>query len=96
VVDVGILKSRGFNLEDTHLSQMERLSKLIALLTLAMIWAIRTGEYLAGQKPIPVKKYGRKLKSVFRYGCDFIRHVLLNPQTPSDKRLKAISFLSCT
>ncbi|MEB3291764.1 MAG: hypothetical protein VKJ24_01255 [Synechococcales bacterium] len=92
----GILKSCGFNLEDTHLSHIERLSKLIGLLTLAMIWAIRTGEYLAVQKPITVKNHGRKLKSIFRYGCDFIRHALLNPQTPSDKRLKAISFLSCT
>ncbi len=40
----GIFKSRGYNLEDTHLKNMERLSKLVTLLTLAMIWAIRVGE----------------------------------------------------
>jgi hypothetical protein len=92
----GILKSRGFNLEDTHLQQMERLSKLVALLTLAMIWAIRTGEYLAQQTPITIKKHGRPTKSLFRYGCDFIRQALLNPQTASHKLSQAINFLSCT
>ena len=39
----GILKSRGFNLEETHLREIERLSKLVALLTVAMVWAIRVG-----------------------------------------------------
>lgn len=32
----GIFKSRGFNLEDTHLIDSERLSKLFALLTIAL------------------------------------------------------------
>ena len=39
----GILKSRGFDLEETHLNEIERLSKLVALLTLAMCWAIVPG-----------------------------------------------------
>lgn len=32
----GIFKSRGFNLEDTHLQDSERLSRLLALLTIAL------------------------------------------------------------
>jgi hypothetical protein len=40
----GIFKSRGFNLEDTHLTDSERLSRLFALLTLALCWAYRTGQ----------------------------------------------------
>lgn len=35
----GIFKSRGFNLEDTHLTDSERLSRLLALLTIALCWA---------------------------------------------------------
>jgi hypothetical protein len=31
-----IFKSRGFNLEDTHLIDSERLSRLLALLTIAL------------------------------------------------------------
>ena len=40
----GILKSRGFNLEDTHLTEPERLSKLFSLLALAVVWALHIGQ----------------------------------------------------
>ena len=92
----GILKSRGFNLEDTHLKDPERLSKLVALLTLAMCWALQTGEWLAQQKAIVIKKHGRKAKSVFRVGCDYIRDAVLNIAQAKQQLLKAIHFLSCT
>jgi len=39
----GALKSRGFNLEDTHLKDSERLSRLLALLALAFTWAFVVG-----------------------------------------------------
>ncbi len=51
----GIFKTRGFCLESTHLCDPERLSRLIALLTIALCWAFRTGEWLAEQKPIVLK-----------------------------------------
>jgi hypothetical protein len=56
----GIFKSRGFNLEDTHLVDSERLSRLFALLTIALCWAYRTGEWLSNDKPILIKTHGRK------------------------------------
>lgn len=37
-------KSSGFNFEDTHLSNLERLHKMMVLLTIAFSWAIRIGE----------------------------------------------------
>ena len=92
----GILKSRGFNLEDTHLREMERLSKLVALLTLAMVWAIRVGEWLTVQTPILIKNHGRKAKSVFRVGCDHIRDGMINFNIARQQLLQAIQFLSCT
>lgn len=52
----GALKSRGFNLETTHLTQPDRLSTLLALLALAFAWTYRAGETLATQAPIPQKK----------------------------------------
>jgi hypothetical protein len=52
----GALKSRGFHFEDTHLTQPERISKLLALLALAFAWTYRTGEALAEQHPVPFKK----------------------------------------
>jgi hypothetical protein len=67
------LKTRGFNLESTHFCQAERLSKLIALLALAFCWAMLTGLWQHQQQPIPLKAHGRRAKSLFRLGCDFLR-----------------------
>ena len=53
----GCLKSRGFNLENTHLTDPQRLSKLMGLLALAFVWAYRTGMLLHDtQWAIPLKK----------------------------------------
>jgi hypothetical protein len=53
----GCLKSRGFNLEDTHLTDPKRLAKLMGLLALAFAWTCRTGELLHdGPSPIRQKK----------------------------------------
>jgi hypothetical protein len=67
------LKTRGFNLESTHFCHAERLSKLVALLALAFCWAMLTGLWQHHQQPIPLKAHGRRAKSLFRYGCDFLR-----------------------
>jgi hypothetical protein len=50
------LKRRGFRFEDTHLTDPERLSRLIATLAIAFAWAYRGGEVLSQQQPIPFKK----------------------------------------
>ncbi|NJK58751.1 MAG: IS4 family transposase [Pleurocapsa sp. SU_5_0] len=92
----GIFKSRGFNLEDTHLENSERLSRLFALLTIALCWAYRTGQWLSDSKPILIKTHGRKAKSVFRYGFDYLRTILLNLEDYEDDFLLSLRFLSCT
>lgn len=92
----GIFKSRGFNLEDTHLVDSERLSRLFALLTIALCWAYRTGEWLSRQKPILIKTHGRKAQSIFRYGFDYLRHVLLNLDEHQADFRQSLQFLSCT
>ena len=72
------LKSRGFRFEDTHLTKPERINKLVALLALTFCWCHLTGEWLHKQKTIPIKKHGRKAKSIFRLGLDHLREILLN------------------
>jgi hypothetical protein len=91
----GILKTRGFCLESTHLNNSERISKLVALLTLALCWAHRVGEWLTEQKPIVIKKHGRKAKSIFRTGFDCLRRIVLNLESCADDYLKVLRFLSC-
>ena len=94
----GCLKSRGFCLEETHVTERERLEKLLALLTLAFCWAYLAGEWLARTTPIKVKKHGRLAKSIFRHGFDYVRRILCN-QDSSAKRFEFIRLcrlLSCT
>lgn len=92
----GCLKSRGFCLESTHLKDPERLSRMIGLLTVALCWAFRTGQWLAQQCPIPIKKHGRKARSIFRYGFDHLRNIVLNLEQKIDEFLYVLHFLSCT
>ena len=63
----------GFSLEDTHLQAPERLSLLLALLSLALAWALRSGEWLHQAQPLLIKSHGRRAKSLFRYGVDHLR-----------------------
>jgi len=69
----GALKGRGFNLEDTHLTQGERLSTLLALLALAFTWAYLLGTWLHEQKPLKLKKHGYAPKSLFKRGFELLR-----------------------
>lgn len=92
----GCLKSRGFNFEDTHLTKPERISKLLALLTLTLCWCLRLGEWQHQQKPIPVKKHGRRAKSLFRVGLDLLRNIVLNLAVKEPEFCWATTFLSCT
>ncbi|HJW28298.1 MAG TPA: IS4 family transposase, partial [Saprospiraceae bacterium] len=72
------LKSGGFNFEDTHLIDPERLEKLVAFLAITFSWAYLIGEWCHTQKPIRVKSHQRPAKSIFRYGLDWLRDILLN------------------
>jgi hypothetical protein len=92
----GCLKTRRFCLESTHLQDAERLSRMIALLTIALCWAFRTGEWLEQQRSIPIKSHGRKAQSSFRYGFDRLRRTLLNLELFVDDFLQVLKLLSCT
>jgi hypothetical protein len=72
------LKSRGFRLEETHVTHPERLKKLMALLAFAFCWAHIIGEWLTHQQPLKIKKHGRKARSIFRHGFDHLRRILCN------------------
>jgi hypothetical protein len=79
-------KSQGFDFESTHLTQAERLESLIALMSVALVWAHKVGEWLSQTKPIPLKNraqpdthpthQARKLYSTFRYGLDHLEAVV--------------------
>jgi hypothetical protein len=92
----GCLKTRDFCLESTHLSDPERLQRMVALLTIALCWAFRTGEWLTQSQPITIKNHGRKSKSIFRVGLDYLQRIFLNLNSFQTQSLKAINLLSGT
>ncbi len=92
----GMFKTRGFCLESTHFRDSERLSKLVALMTLALCWAVKTGEWLHRSSPIKVKKHGRLAKSIFRYGLDHLRSIVTDLDLKQNEFLVSLQFLSCT
>jgi hypothetical protein len=73
------IKKRGFNLENTHLTELPRLKKLFAIVSLAFCACLHTGLWKHDKiKPMKKKKNGYKPYSFFRYGLDELRKALLH------------------
>lgn len=73
----GFLKSKGFNFEDTHITDPSRLNNLLFVLTFALCLSCQLGLIGAKFKPIPIKRHGRPAISIFRYGLDALREIIL-------------------
>ena len=72
------LKGRGFNLENTRLTDPRRVKKLIAVLAMGFCWCYLTGEWQHDRKKaIKIKKHGRLSVSLFRYGLDYVQMAIL-------------------
>jgi hypothetical protein len=88
-------KSSGFNLESTHLSDLDRISKMLSLISVAFVWAYLSGIYLNdNHKLIRIKKHGRKQYSFFKYGLIFLANAFLNNDFCTIANF--FKFLSCT
>jgi Transposase DDE domain len=92
------MKTTGFDLETSHLSCTQRIDKLLAFVCLAITWAHSVGEWLhrSNQKPLRLKAHGRREKTFFRHGLDYLRSLLCNPLAHFDDLLPCIHLLSCT
>ena len=89
------LKSRGFNLEDTHMLRPERFDKLLALLAIAFAWTHLVGEWVYEHFPLKTKKHGYLPKSYFRRGLDTLRAAILAAPMPAKVSLElCLSLLS--
>ena len=88
-------KSGGFNFEDTHLKDPQRISKLLALLSVAFTWVYLVGIFRYNVKPIKIKKHGRRAYSIFKTGLIALTHALLNPLPVKEFNCYA-QILSCT
>jgi hypothetical protein len=67
------LKTRGFNLEDSHMKISDKLSKLVAMVSISYAFCVSLGIYAHRKiKKIKVKNHGYKKNSFFRVGMDMI------------------------
>lgn len=71
-------KSRGLNIEDTHITDPDKLATLLVVIALAVTWAYRSATRVMGRKAIPKKRHGRRQKSWFRKGFDALRKWILH------------------
>ena len=89
------MKTSGFNIEETHLTNIDRIERLFAIMTIAFVWAYLVGIYKdANIKPIRILKNGRRAKSLFKYGLEEIAETLSNPF--KKELFSVFKILSCT
>jgi hypothetical protein len=70
------LKCRGLGLEDTHMTNPEKLKTLLAVLTIAFCLTFKTGLLAARTTPPPTKPHGFPARSIFAMGLDALRKIL--------------------
>jgi hypothetical protein len=89
------LKSSGFNIENTHLTDLSRIEKLFSIVMATFAWAYVIGVFAdENVKPIRILNTGKRAKSLFKHGLEIIATALLNPMTTTD--IDVFKFLSCT
>ena len=66
------LKSRGLNLEATHMTAPERISRLFGLLSVALAWMTRIGVQYAQNEPPRQDRRGRAVVSLVRIGWQIL------------------------
>jgi len=84
-------KKNGFNLEDTHMVDLDRIEKLFAVVCSALLLCFMVGNVEEKKHPTPFKKTVKTPAfSTFRRGFDFLRKLLIQTR---DLALKLILLL---
>lgn len=81
-------KTRGFNLEDTRLTDNRKVCLLLAIVAIAVAWICRTASDLMGRRAPARKKHGYYAISWFRIGFNELRRRLRHDP---DTALRAFS-----
>jgi hypothetical protein len=81
----GILKTNGFNLEDMHLTNADKLFTLLAGLGLAVALSVKPGAAAPRRGPIPIIKHGRRAWPLSALGLSALRKIFgtANPRHAS-------------
>jgi len=90
------LKSGGFDIESTHVTDFERLETVLGIAAIAYCFAHKAGEIYVEIEPQKIKKHGYKQFSIVRCGLDVIVEILRNsPLLKKSQTIKTVmkSFL---
>jgi len=89
-------KSRGFDIESSHLKQFSKLKKMLALVSIAFAICISFGIYHHEKvQKIKMKNHGYKEKSFCRAGIDLLRDLLKQTVIEFEKSIeKFLRFIS--
>lgn len=89
------MKSSGFNIEDTHMTEIDRIERLVAVVCIALVWAYLVGDHKdLNIKKIRILKHGHRAKSIVKYGLEEISDVLNRPMKVP--KFDVFQFLSCS
>lgn len=89
------MKSSGFDIENTHLSNTARDEKLIFPIMYDFVWAYKVCIHIHQNiKQIIIKKNGRKAKTIFKTGIEYYTKCFLNASYVYEFNI--FEFLLCT
>jgi hypothetical protein len=74
----GDTKTRGFNIEDTRITNPKKLDLWLAIIALTMSWSYRCATKTMGLSAIRKKAHGYREKSWFRTGLDQLRRWIIH------------------
>ncbi len=87
------LKGRGFNFEDTRLSDAGKIEALLFILTLATFWSMRIGLEVTERESLKIGSHGRPRMSFFRIGLDILRKCIIQITAMLDQLIRYIHLL---
>ncbi|MBT5326559.1 MAG: hypothetical protein HOL51_10575 [Gemmatimonadetes bacterium] len=85
--------SKSFHLEETRLTQPDRLVLFMGLVAWTLPWCLLIGlQKTHTRKAMQIKKHGRRAISLFRLGFDRLQQVICNPK---DQHIHARQYARC-
>lgn len=66
------IKIRGYNFENTHITDQEKISKLMFVVSIALLWAYKCGEIKELKNQTTIKNHGYKATSLIKNGVILI------------------------
>ena len=72
------LKTNGFNLEATHMTDPDKLDLMFGLLAILTCWNCKVGLWCHAIKPIKIKNHDRPEQNLFHYGMTVISAIFNN------------------